>query len=84
MVYQQRPDVFDWTATMEAKNARTGTWITNHPEAPDNTFFRGNLSTVNTLKMFDDLGPPGNMPDEILGGGCSESCEMYETEYYEN
>jgi hypothetical protein len=83
MVYRQTPQVFEFTDRMEKKYPRHGGWMQNHPDAPDATFFRGNLSTQALFKMFDDVGEPENMPPEINAGGCSESCEMYETEYFD-
>jgi hypothetical protein len=44
-------------------------------------FFRGNMSTAGLFDAYlENAGNFRRMPDAEVSGGCSESCEVYETE----
>lgn len=56
------------------------------PQDGDRVFFRGNTSTAELLKqhdMFTKMGYHQDKTDPNANGGCSESCEIYDTEVIE-
>lgn len=67
--------VFLWNKEMEDKYRNVG------PQAGERVFFRGNLDTVGLLKLWREVGEGAQTrtPNFYEDGGCSESCEVYET-----
>ena len=82
-VYLETPEVFNFTDRMEESYPRVGAFQKKHRDAgnpiPPQVFFRGGYSTQKIFKLFDmGMIPTGHADKD--DGGCSESCEMYETE----
>jgi hypothetical protein len=65
---------------MEQQYARVGAEFQKYDDAPDRVFFRGRTSVPMLRKMAEEsdirIAPSVDM---YADGGCSESCEVYET-----
>lgn len=70
--YDKDPSVYEWTDRMEKQYAHAGAG-----EGP-RVFFRGNRSTEQLIQLRRSAA--GFDPRHVVDGGCSESCEVYETE----
>lgn len=84
LLAKQRPDVFAFPATMDARYPRLGPEFAKDPNAPTRVFFRKHRSTkdllaeavtvadkpIEVLRRFAKQDPDAN-------GGCAESCEPY-------
>ncbi len=69
--------VYDWTNEMEQKYCSTNI------KDGKRVFFRNNTSTVHLLDMYKEVTASSKLitrlPSVNEDGGCSESCEVYET-----
>ena len=75
MQIERDPTVFEFHRRMESLYRNVG------PQKGERVFFRNNMSTDDLFAAYAENG--GNfrrMPDAEVSGGCSESCEVYETE----
>ena len=82
-VWRETPEAFEFTDEMEQLHGRTGTQFLKHPDSATRVFFRGNQSTrqlVETFKIMPDDAMP-RMSDNDASNTCSESCEIYPTEF---
>lgn len=74
MQIERDPSVFDWHRRMEQLYRNVG------PQDGERVFFRKNTDTIALFKMYEEAG--GNFSRVVNpyeDGGCSESCEVYET-----
>lgn len=75
MQIQRDPSVYDFHRRMEAEHLFTG------PQQGHRHFFRGDMSTIQLFRVYEEqagqLQRMVEMPYE--NGGCSESCEVFET-----
>lgn len=83
-LHTEDPSQFDFFERMEAQYPRVGPEFAKYADAPDRVFFRGRTSVraFRTLASTNQ-GAPARAPtqgDLYADGGCSESCELYETE----
>lgn len=67
------PSVYDWTADMEKKYGQVGS------SQGGRSFFRGALNTEQLFQLRRSADG-FNSEHHVRDGGCSESCELYETE----
>lgn len=83
-VHAETPDVFAFNMTMESMYGHVGPEFEKYDDAKLRTFFRGNMSTEDMIYMFGELdaGHARRMIQQ-KDAGCSESCEMFETEQME-
>lgn len=75
MQIERDPTVFDFHRRMESLYRNVG------PQRGERVFFRNNMSTDDLFAAYAENG--GNfrrIHDVEISGGCSESCEVYETE----
>ena len=75
MQIERDPTVFDFHRRMESLYRNVG------PQRGERVFFRNNMSTDDLFAAYAENG--GNfrrIQDAEVSGGCSESCEVYETE----
>jgi 3'-phosphoadenosine 5'-phosphosulfate sulfotransferase (PAPS reductase)/FAD synthetase len=75
---------FDFFERMEEKYPRVGAEFAKYNDAPDRVFFRGRTS-IKTFRLMalnhkDMMARAPTQLDLYSDGGCSESCELYETE----
>jgi len=75
---------FDFFERMEEKYPRVGAEFAKYNDAPDRVFFRGRTS-IKTFRLMalnhkDMMARAPTQLDLYADGGCSESCELYETE----
>lgn len=77
-VWQEHPEYFEFNAAMEAAYPRVGPEFQKYGDATDRTFFRMGMSTKALLRVFQENPEINNYG--VYDGGCSESCELYETE----
>jgi hypothetical protein len=70
------PSVYDWHRRMERDYKSTG------PQAGDRLFFRGKLTVdgLFALRAEHHTAPARRVIDIYADGGCSESCEPFDTE----
>lgn len=82
-LHNENPRQFDFFERMEAQYPRVGAEFAKYADAPDRVFFRGRVSTIMLRQMAaaakDNLRPIA-AADLERDGGCSESCELYDTE----
>jgi hypothetical protein len=75
MQIERDPSAYDFHRKMENIHRFTG------PQKGQRVFFRGNLDTVGLFALYEQVKgakfPPTKMDED---GGCSESCELFETE----
>jgi len=75
MQIERDPSVYDFHRRMEKIHRFTG------PQQGERVFFRGNLSTDGLFALYEQVKgiplPPTKIDED---GGCSESCELFETE----
>lgn len=71
VLIDETPEIFDFPRRMEKKHAMAG------PSGQPQVFFRTGLSTD---QLFKAHGEDRNSIDLNIDDGCSESCEMYETD----
>ena len=75
---------FDFFERMEEKYPRVGAEFQKYNDAPDRVFFRGRTS-IKTFRLMalnhkDMMARAPTQLNISAYGGCSESCERYETE----
>jgi 3'-phosphoadenosine 5'-phosphosulfate sulfotransferase (PAPS reductase)/FAD synthetase len=79
-LHQEDPRQFDFFERMEQQYGRVGAEFQKYDDALDRVFFRGRTSVPMLRKMAEEstvrLAPTIDM---YADGGCSESCELYET-----
>lgn len=79
-LHQEDPRQFDFFERMEQQYGRVGAEFQKYPDAPNRVFFRGRTSVPMLRKMAEEsevrVAPSVDM---YADGGCSESCELYET-----
>lgn len=71
MVHQEMPNEFDFNREMESAHSMI--------RGVKSVFFRGGRSTEQLIDTFEFIGDI-DLPDAVLEGGCSESCEIYQME----
>lgn len=76
MQIERDPSVYDWHRSMEDKYRMVG------PQDGRRVFFRGDTDTRALFKLYEDHGDNPSRASNVAyeNGGCSESCEVYETE----
>jgi hypothetical protein len=83
-LHTEDPSQFDFFERMEEKYGRVGAEFAKYDDAPDRVFFRQRMSIKNfrqmAIKQADELSRMPTQLDLYADGGCSESCELYETE----
>lgn len=72
--YDKDPSVYEWTDSMEKKYAHAGAGV------GPRVFFRGNRSTQQLIQLRRSAADGFDPAHHVVDGGCSESCEVYETE----
>jgi 3'-phosphoadenosine 5'-phosphosulfate sulfotransferase (PAPS reductase)/FAD synthetase len=83
-LHDEDPTQFDFFERMEEKYPRVGAEFQKYNDAPDRVFFRGRTS-IKTFRLMalnhkDMMARAPTQLDLYVDGGCSESCELYETE----
>jgi 3'-phosphoadenosine 5'-phosphosulfate sulfotransferase (PAPS reductase)/FAD synthetase len=83
-LHDEDPTQFDFFERMEEKYPRVGAEFQKYNDAPDRVFFRGRTS-IKTFRLMalnhkDMMSRAPTQLDLYADGGCSESCELYETE----
>lgn len=83
-LHDEDPAQFDFFERMEDKYPRVGAEFAKYNDAPDRVFFRGRTS-IKTFRLMalshkDMMARAPTQLDLYADGGCSESCEIYETE----
>ena len=74
MQIERDPSVYDFHRRMEAEHEFTG------PQEGHRHFFRGDNSTVRLFQMYEEnKGAVRPTVSVYEDGGCSESCELFET-----
>ena len=83
LVFSEEPQFFDFNEAMERQYGGIGPEFAKHPESPSRVFFRGRTPTTVIRQLFTegskcekDLARLRSLAED---GGCSESCEVYET-----
>ena len=80
-VWHETPEAFEFNDWMETHYQFIGPEFKKHGVTRPRTFFRGNRSTKDMIAMFrENPADPSDFIDVMNDAGCSESCEMYETE----
>jgi hypothetical protein len=83
-LHNEDPSNFDFFERMEEKYPRVGAEFQKYNDALDRVFFRGRTSIKTFRKMAiahqDMMARAPTQLDLYADGGCSESCELYETE----
>lgn len=83
-LHNEDPTQFDFFERMEAKYPRVGAEFAKYNDAPDRVFFRGRTSVKTFRQMAiahqEMTARAPTQLDLYADGGCSESCELYETE----
>jgi hypothetical protein len=78
--YNETPEAFEFFDAMERSHGFIGPEFKKGVTEP-RVFFRGNRSTKDMIALFDATdADPADYIDTMNDAGCSESCEMYETE----
>jgi len=72
---ERDPSVYDWHRRMEDDYRKVG------PQIGERVFFRGGIDTRTLFKLYEEYKDnPSRASDAAYeSGGCSESCEVYET-----
>jgi hypothetical protein len=74
MQIERDPSAYDFYRRMEANYKQVG------PQKGERVFFRNNLSTDKLFALYEETkGAPIRIANANEDGGCSESCEVYET-----
>jgi hypothetical protein len=75
MQIERDPSIYDFHRRMEAEHEFTG------PQEGHRHFFRGDISTIRLFEMHEEnKGASVRIPASAYeDGGCSESCELFET-----
>ena len=85
----ERPDLYAFPATMEARYPRVGAEFARYPDQPDRVFFRLHTTTVRLKEVAELYMSEGDAKREAKrekllarlrsdeNGGCTESCEPY-------
>jgi hypothetical protein len=74
MQIERNPTVYDWHYRMEKQYCYVG------PQKGHRYFFRNDISTAALFKLYEEnKGVPTRVQRADEDGGCSESCEVYET-----
>jgi hypothetical protein len=68
------PSVYEWTDRIEKTYAHAGAGT------GPRVFFRGNLSTEQLIQLRRSVNDGIDPARLVADGGCTESCELYETE----
>lgn len=68
------PSVYEWTASMEHKYGHVGS------TRGGRTFFRGSRNTQQLIQLRRSAAGAFDAEHHVSEGGCTESCELYETE----
>lgn len=83
-LHNEDPSQFDFFERMEDMYPRVGSEFVKYSDAPDRVFFRGRTSVKAFRQMAiehkDMISRAPKQLDLYADGGCSESCELYETE----
>lgn len=83
-LHSEDPSQFDFFERMEAMYPRIGAEFAKYKDAPDRVFFRGRTSVKTFRQMAiahqEMAARAPTQLDLYADGGCSESCELYETE----
>lgn len=83
-LHSEDPSQFDFFERMEDMYPRVGAEFAKYNDAPDRVFFRGHTSVKAFRQMaiaYQDMMARAPIQlDLFADGGCSESCEPYETE----
>lgn len=83
-LHSEDPSQFDFFERMETMYPRIGAEFAKYSDAPDRVFFRGRTSVKAFRQMAiahqDMIARSPTQMDLYADGGCSESCELYETE----
>ncbi len=80
---QETPDIYDFPRRMEGRYGMVGPAKEHreHPDAFPRTWFRENTSTAALRQKVIAIKPwRAKDPDPDVNGGCTESCEVYQTE----
>jgi 3'-phosphoadenosine 5'-phosphosulfate sulfotransferase (PAPS reductase)/FAD synthetase len=79
-LHNEKPEQFDFFERMERQYGRVGAEFDKCPDAPDRVFFRGRTSVPMLRQMAQEsVVRVAPIVDIYADGGCSESCELYET-----
>ena len=82
-VWKETPEAFDFTAAMEEQYGNVGAEFRKDPNHKKRVFFREHRSTKDMIAMFkQNPSDPTDYINTLKDAGCSESCEMYQTEMY--
>ena len=75
MQIERDPSVYDFHKRMDAEHKFTG------PQEGHRHFFRGDVSTARLFEMYEENKNSGKrlVTSAYEDGGCSESCELFET-----
>lgn len=68
------PSVYEWTADMERRYGHVGS------TQGGRVFFRGSRSTEQLIQLRRSAADGFDPAHHVTDGGCTESCELYETE----
>lgn len=79
-LFSEKPEIFDFPERMEKSYPRVGAEFKKDIDARDRTFFRGNRSVEMLRKLHLEVGSRIIPINSDENSGCSESCEIYETE----
>jgi hypothetical protein len=79
-VWQDFPQAFEFTEAMENTYGLLGPEFKKDPSARSRTFFRMGASTTRLLDSFLITGEPTSYINIMDDAGCSESCELFDTE----
>lgn len=80
-VWKETPEAFAFSQFIEARYRLVGPEFVKNPDSPARTVYRRNRTTKDMIAMFRaNPSNPENFINVMDDGGCSESCEMYETE----
>jgi 3'-phosphoadenosine 5'-phosphosulfate sulfotransferase (PAPS reductase)/FAD synthetase len=84
LMARKRPEVFQFTDTMEVRYPRVGAEFVKDPTAPDRVFFR---KRRNTKQLLAEAASVADQPIEVLrkfaqqdpdaNAGCAEACHPY-------
>jgi len=80
-VWHDFPEAFEFTAGMEKTYPRVGAEFTKYDDAVDRTFFRMNATTPKLLESFEHGGDHASYINVMDDAGCSESCELFDTDW---
>jgi hypothetical protein len=83
LLHQENASSFDFFERLERQHPRTGPEFVKYSDAPDRVFFRSRTSVSALRAMAANSQSAGAFVSNTnleANGGCSESCELYETE----